>query len=274
MDDNNTETTPPFWRIERDRDADSVPLIATAIHDGHTVSENAAAHLALDEAGRLREEDPFSAVWTAVAPTRILGLHSRFELDLNRPREKAVYRVPADAWGLTVWKDAAGPPDAVLQNSLAGYDAFYAEVRTLFEEAAARHGRFVVYDLHTYNHRRGGPDAPPDDPEANPEVIVGTGTMRDRSRWAAVIDRFVGDLSAFEFPGRGALDIRENVKFRGGQFARWTHENFPESACVLSIEFQKFFMDEWTGEPDTALVEAIRAALATTVPGVLEALRG
>jgi hypothetical protein len=40
----------------------------------------------------------------------------------------------------------------------------------------------------------------------------------------------------------------------------------------LAIEFKKFFMDEWTGEPDERLVEAIGAALRSTVPDVIRAL--
>jgi hypothetical protein len=79
-------------------------------------------------------------------------------------------------------------------------------------------------------------------------------------------------LRAFDFLGR-QLDIRENVKFRGGQLARWTHEQFPHSGCVLSIEFKKFFMDEWTGIPDSTQLEAIRQGLQSTVPGVLEELK-
>lgn len=62
------------------------------------------------------------------------------------------------------------------------------------------------------------------------------------------------------------------MKFFGGQHARWAHERFPETACVLAIEFKKFFMDEWTGQPDMTLVEAIGDALKSTVPGVLEEL--
>jgi hypothetical protein len=48
------------------------------------------------------------------------------------------------------------------------------------------------------------------------------------------------------------------------------HQTVPDSACVLAIEFKKFFMDEWTGEPDRPVIEEIRKALASTVPGVLE----
>jgi hypothetical protein len=134
-----------------------------------------------------------------------------------------------------------------------------------------RFGRFVVLDLHTYNHRREGPEGPSADPTANPEVNVGTGTL-NRQRWAPVVDRFIADLRGFDFLGRH-LDVRENVKFRGGQFSRWIHETFPEAACSLAIEFKKFFMDEWTGEPDRVQVEAIRRALQSTVPGMIGGLR-
>jgi N-formylglutamate deformylase len=244
------------------------PLVAAAIHSGHEVRPEVAERLALDEAERLREEDPFTGEWAEVAETQIVVLRSRFEVDLNRPRDEAVYREPADAWGLPVWK--AKPSEVIVACSLAEYDEFYTEAERMFTELARRLGQFVVLDLHSYNHRREGPEAQPADPEANPEVNVGTGSM-DRGRWAAIVDRFMADLRAFDFLGRH-LDVRENVKFKGRQFARWTHETFPRAGCVLSLEFKKFFMDEWSGEPDRAQLAAIRQALQSTVPGVLEAL--
>jgi hypothetical protein len=158
----------------------------------------------------------------------------------------------------------------MIEQSRAQNNQYYAEMHKLFEALRERHGRFVVYDLHSYNHMRDGADGQPADPEANPEVNLGTGRMLNRDQWAAVIDRFTADLRGFDFLGR-TLDVRENVKFLGGYFPVWAHETFPDSACVLSIEFKKFFMDEWTGQPDTAHVEAIQQALQATVPGVLEA---
>jgi N-formylglutamate amidohydrolase len=144
----------PFWKEERG----TGPLVAAAIHHGHGIREDIARHLALDEPGRLREEDPFTGDWTSIAPTRIVVLRSRFEVDLNRPRERAVYRKPEDAWGLEVWKDDV--PDAVFTRSLAEYDAFYARMRDLLTEVERASGRFVVFDLHSFNHRREGPGAP------------------------------------------------------------------------------------------------------------------
>jgi hypothetical protein len=244
------------------------PLVALAIHDGHRLRDEVSEGLALSEEERLREEDPYTGAWTSVAGTRIVAGISRFQVDLNRPRERAVYRSPEDAWGLPLWPRE--PDEALIGRSLAEYDAFYVELKRILTEVKRRHALFVVYDLHSYNHRRDGADAPAADPEANPEVNVGTGTL-DRERWAPVVDRFIGDLSGFDLLGRH-LDVRENVKFRGGHLSGWIHRNFADSACVLAIEFKKFFMDEWTGRVDEHTHEAIGRALRSTVPGVLEAL--
>ena len=244
------------------------PLIATAIHDGHELRPEVAEGLEIGKADRLREEDPQTGRWTSVAGTRIVARRSRFEVDLNRPRERAVYLEPEDAWGLTVWKKP--PSKQVVERSLAEYDAFYGEVAGLLADWEQRSEAFVLLDLHPYNHRRSGPDGPPADPAENPEVNVGTGTL-DRQRWGPLVDRFMGDLHDFDFRG-GHLDVRENVKFRGGNFSRWILERFPATGCVLAVEFKKIYMDEWTGEPDPSGVSLIERALQSTVPGILEAL--
>lgn len=230
-----------IWTMEGHGES---PLVAAAIHDGHAVREELASLYEVKEAERLREEDPHTGRWTRVAPTRVIGVRSRFEVDLNRPRERAVYVKPEDAWGIRVWKK---PPEAgVIARSLEAYDAFYGAIETLLEEIVDKFGRFVVLDLHSYNHRRAGPHAEPSDAVENPEVNIGTGTMD--SRWRPVSARFIEELGSFDFLGR-TLDVRENVKFQGGQLARWIHRRFPGSGCVLAVEFKKIFMDEWTGTP-------------------------
>lgn len=256
--------TDEFWRQQ----SGNGPLVAFAIHDGHAVRDEVAQLLALDEAARLREEDPYTGQWAAIAPTHVVALRSRFEVDLNRPRAQAVYRTPEDAWGLSVWKHE--PSDTLVSRSLAEYDAFYSAMGKLLAKVEERYGRFLVLDLHSYNHRRAGPDKPRAELRKNPDVNIGTGSM-DRPRWAPVVDRFITELSAYDFPG-DRLDVRENVKFRGGYFSRWVHETFPKSGCALAIEFKKFFMDEWTGEPNMALVHKIEKALRSVLPGPLEEL--
>jgi hypothetical protein len=257
--------TQPSWVLTQG----DTPIVAVALHDGHDVREEVAALLELSEANRWREEDPFTAIWVRLADTQIVVKRSRFEFDLNRAREKAVYIKPESAWGLNVWKTI--PPKEIIARSLAEYDAFYAAIERVFADLERRFGRFVVFELHTYNHRRLGTTSLPADPKYNPEINLGTGKL-DRDRWKPVIESFLTDLQNFDFLGR-KLDVRENIKFRGGYFPYWMHQKFPKSACVLSIEVKKFFMDEWTTQPDLEQLEAIGCALKSTVPGILEALK-
>lgn len=245
------------------------PLVAAAIHDGHAIRPELKEIMALTNEQRLREEDPYTGGWTEIAPTKITGTQSRFEVDLNRPREKAVYVKPEDAWGLNVWKSP--PSAAVIEKSLDAYDAFYKEVYQILSDIEREYGYFIMYDLHSYNHRRDGANGNPADSIQNPEVNIGTGTM-DRNRWAPVIDRFISDLRNYDYFSRN-LDVRENIKFRGGNLSRWIHQNFPQTGCSISIEFKKFFMDEWSGEADQVQLNEIRKALQSTVPGVLEVLK-
>ncbi len=254
----------PAWELQFGEG----PLVAAAIHHGSAMRSELAALLALGPAQRLYEEDPQTGLWTTIAPTRIVVLRSRFEMDLNRPREKAVYLEPEDAWGLRVWK--SGLPEDAIRRSLAQYDLFYRHVELVLRSLLERHGRVVVFDLHSYNHRRRGPDAPPDDPLKNPEVNVGTATIQQR-RWRPVVERLLAELAGYDFLGR-RLDVRENVRFEGGWFSRWIHRTFPDSVCALAIEVKKFFMDEWTGRVDQAQFGAVHEALRAAARGVLEAL--
>jgi N-formylglutamate deformylase len=244
------------------------PLVACAIHDGHRVRPDVAKCLRLPAATRLYEEDPYTAAWTSIAPTRIIASRSRFELDLNRPRDKAVYISPADAWGLEVWNCTL--PAELVSASLRAYDEFYAELRQLLDRLVARHGRVVVFDLHSYNYIRDGAGSALADPGENPEINLGTGTMA-RAYWTRIVDRWLAEMRACDYFGR-ALDVRENVKFFGGELPRWIHENFPHTVCALAVEVKKFFMNEWTGELYAAEHRAIGAALKRAALAVGEEL--
>ncbi len=248
--------------------ADS-PIVGAAVHDGHLLRSDVIQSISLDDSQRRREEDPHTGVWAKCVPSWIVGRRSRFEVDLNRPRDKAVYRTADDAWGLTVWKNS--PPDSLVDASLEIYDGFYFAVQKMLTQLLRKHDHVVVLDIHSYNHRRGGPAAAPDDPHSNPEINVGTGTM-DREFWSAVVDRLVGDLRGFDFDGRH-LDVRENVKFRGGHFGGWIHRNFPNRVCVPAIEFKKYFMDECTGEPYHDQIQMMGELIQSTIPGILGALK-
>ena len=244
-------------------------LVATAIHTGHDLRPEVADAMILDEQTRFREEDPFTDVIGSRLPARAVVHRSRFEVDLNRARDEAVYRTPADCWDLDVWRD--NPlDDAIVAGSQREYDAFYAALSERLDEVAAR-GPFVLYDVHSYNHRRDGADGDEAPREENPEVNLGTGSLQ-REQWSPVVDAFTESLSGVK-TSTGYLDVRENVRFKGANLARWVHERYPETGCALALEFKKTFMDEWTGEPDRERLDELAAALAATADPVLSALR-
>lgn len=253
------------WELHRGQG----PIVATALHAGTELSPRFAAAIALTYDERRREEDPHTDAWSMLAPTRIEVRRSRFEVDLNRPREDCVYRSPEQAWGMHLWRTDL--PDELVVASQRRHDAFYAMLERVLRTAEEQYGSFVVYDLHSYNHRRGGPFAPPEDPAANPEINLGTGSL-DRSRWGHIADRFLDDLASQYVDGR-RLDVRENVRFQGGYMSQWIHETFPDTGCALAIEVKKTFMDEHSGAVDRRRHAEVGKALATTVPGILFELR-
>jgi N-formylglutamate deformylase len=244
------------------------PVVAVALHDGHRVRDELKPLLKVAEEVRRREEDPYTAAWTRIGDLQVAGTHSRFEVDLNRQRYEAVYLRPEDAWGIEVWHEPL--PEAVYARSLREYDDFYADLYQRLKALEKAYGSFFVYDLHAYNHRRGGAGAPVDPVELNPEVNIGTGTM-NRERWQPLVDGLMEDLRAFDFGGR-SLDVRENVKFMGRGFPKFIHDYFPLSGCAVAIEFKKFWMDEWSGARDARLHGLIGEALESTVPKVRERL--
>lgn len=98
------------------------PVVATAVHAGHDLRPEVALEIALSDDERRLEEDPHTGEWASVGDSSVVVHRSRFEVDLNRSREQAVYLQPADAWGLHVWKGSL--PAEVAEGSRALHDRF------------------------------------------------------------------------------------------------------------------------------------------------------
>ena len=237
----------------------STPILAFALHDGHWIDESLRAYLLLDEQGRAREEDPYTGYMIADLPVTTVVVHtSRFQLDLNRVKDKSVYARPEDAWGLNVW---SGLPVAAIEEQHARYDAFYNRVRVLTEEAIKMHGYFLILDVHSYNHRRESPFKEADQ-ETHPEINLGT--FYNKERWLSLCDSYNSFLSESSILGHQP-DVRQNVIFKGGAFAQWVTDQFGNYGPVLSIEFKKSFMDEWTCIADIPHVNNLRQLLQSSV---------
>ena len=257
----------PWWTVQ----CGPGPIVATAIHDGHDLRPDVEQAMELSSADRLREEDPFTGEAVRGVATHIIAHRSRFEFDLNRGPAEAVYETADQSWGLEVWRGGRCE-GSLVERSLAIHADYYRMLGALLDGLVQRHPRFVLIDVHSYNHRRDGPDSPPTPQQDAPDVNIGTFSM-PRDEWAFLIDPLMESMRSFDFNGR-RLDVRENIAFQGkGEQTRFVHERYPGRGCAIALEFKKFYMDEWTGEPDQAEVDAMRQLVAH-IASSAEALLG
>lgn len=236
------------------------PIVAAAVHAGHDVRPDAEGFMAAAEHLRRKEEDPCTGEWTRIAPNRIVVRTSRFEVDLNRPPERAVYRTPAEAWGITVWRQE--PSREFVQRSLALHEAFYRQLDGYLEGLCRRYGTVVVLDLHAFCRRKRASG----DDGGKPDFDIGTRTL-DRTRWGRLVERLVEELGGARCAGR-AFRVTENAIFGGGYFPGWINERFAERVACITVEVKKFFMDEETGEVFPDVLSGVESALRAVVSGL------
>lgn len=244
-----------WWTVQRG----AGPVIATAIHEGNELRDEIRQAMKLAPPDRLREEDPFTGPAIADVPTHIIVHRSRFEFDLNRGPEGAIYETPEQCWGLDLWHGPLGREQ--IRRSLAIHARYYQMLGQMLDEIVVDHPRFVLLDAHSYNHRRDGPAGAATPQAEAPDINIGTFSM-PRDDWAFLLDPLMQAMREFDFNGRH-LDVRENVAFQGkGEQTRFVHSRYPGKGCAIAIEFKKFFMDEWTGKPDAKELDAMRRFIA------------
>ncbi len=260
-----TTPIPAGWDIHRT----GGPVLATAVHAGHQLLPGVEERMKVTADTRRREEDPMTGIWSTVGDDAFRCYISRFQVDLNRPREQAVYLKPEDAWGIEVWNDQ--PSDEQVQKSLALWDHYYELMAGWIEDLISEHGRLLVLDIHSYNHRRDGPfahDAPQQD---NPDIDLGV-TTTDRDRFGHIVDQLRDKLAAAPAQGR-KLDVRENVRYDdGGHWPEWIFAKYGENVATVTLEYKKFYMDEWSGHAFLPVVEDLRHGLAEAVAAVRKEL--
>lgn len=243
------------------------PIIATSIHSGHYIRPELRGNLLITDEDRRREEDPFTNSIIRSYDNRIVVNTSRFEVDLNRNRERAIYQKPEDCWGLEVWKRNLTAEEIAI--SLEEYDSFYRRLDNAVAETIKTFGYAIILDVHSYNHHRLGLGQAFDPVENNPQIILGTNNMP--SKYLKSVERLQERFCENKYEGK-ALDCRINVKFPGGTMSRHLHNEFAGQVFALSIEFKKSFMNEWTGELYRDKMEELITALQSISPLLKEDL--
>ena len=241
-------------------------VIATAIHAGHDLRPEVACphrarrrHPAARRGSVHRPPDRGRRVDGGRAPLALRG----------RPQPSA------REGGVPGARRRVGPRpvarDAVRRRSSSGpwrsYDDFYAELARRLDDVSRTRIRSSCSTCTPTTTGATAPMRRRRPPTRTPRSTSAPAAL-DRERWGRVVDRFMDDLAAQRGRAARSLDVRENVRFQGGELSRWVNERYRDRGCALAIEFKKVFMDEWTGEARRAPPRGAPRALAAVVPAL------
>ena len=222
------------------------------MHDGHQFRKDLWDNCLHSEYDRWYEEDPETKNMIVSHPIVIAGCDSRFEYDLNRDPENAVFDT---AWGKQLWKNPL--PEAEKTKSLKKHESFYKVVETLISKLEEKFGVCVVYDMHSYNWKRWDREVP--------TWNLGTSNI-DNDRFGDEVERWRSYLESIEFPHNIKQTAKVNDTFQGnGYFLKYITNNF-KNTLVLATEIAKVYCDEYQQIIYPEVVSTVEEQLKTLLP--------
>lgn len=201
-----------------------------AVHDGHQFRKELWTNCLHTEYERWFEEDPETKEMVKSHPIVIAGCDSRFEYDLNRAPDTAIY---VDAWGKQLWKNPL--PQSQKSKSLDKHANFYKVVHALIGKIEEKFGVCIVYDMHSYNWKRWTREVP--------TWNLGTGNI-DNNRFENEVETWRVILEKTPLPNNIKSTALVNDTFQGnGYFLKYITNNF-KNTLVLATEIAKVYCDE------------------------------
>ncbi|WP_350285731.1 N-formylglutamate amidohydrolase [uncultured Croceitalea sp.] len=247
----------PFEAVSEDysftlKIEDYVPFVCGAVHDGHQFRPSLWQNCIHTEYERWYEEDPCTKQMVQSQPIVIAGCDSRFEYDLNRPPETAIFDT---AWGKQLWKSPLSSKEK--SQSLEKHTNFYRVVHALIQKIEALHGRAIVFDMHSYNWKRWD--------RAVPTWNLGTSNI-DNQRFGAIVQQWSDRLGTVTLPYSLPQTSLVNDTFQGnGYFLKYITNHFANT-LVLATEISKIYCDELTGVIYPEVVKRVEEQLKQLIP--------
>lgn len=224
-----------------------VPYVCAAIHDGHQFRYNLWDNCLHTAYERWYEEDPHTKEMIAMQPIVIAGCDSRFEYDLNRAPDVAIYD---DAWGKKLWKNPVS--EEIKRESLKKHFNFYKVVDALMNKLEEMYKQCIVYDMHSYNWKRW--DRPV------PTWNIGTANV-DQERYEEAIASWRAALETIPLPHNIDQSSKINDTFQGnGYFLKHITAN-TKNTLVLATEIKKIYCDELTQISYPEVIQAVANGL-------------
>ncbi|WP_142786458.1 N-formylglutamate amidohydrolase [Changchengzhania lutea] len=229
-----------------------VPYVCGAVHDGHQFRKELWDNCLHTEYERWYEEDPETKNMVQSHPIVIAGCDSRFEYDLNRAPDDAIYE---DAWGKKLWKQPL--TESMKKKSLQKHHNFYKVVDTLMGTLEQKFGFVTVFDMHSYNRKRWDREVP--------TWNLGTSNI-DNARFGEAVEIWRQSLSEMNLPNNIKSTSKVNDTFQGnGYFLRFITNNF-KNILVLATEIAKIYCDEYEQIMFPEVVKAVELDLKNHIP--------
>ncbi len=251
------ESEIPFEAVSEDysftlKIKEYAPYICGAVHDGHQFRKSLWENCLHTEYDRWYEEDPCTKEMIQSHPIVIAGCDSRFEYDLNRAPDTAIY---TDAWGKQLWKKPLAEEERSL--SLEKHTNFYKVVHTLVHQIESKYGNAIVFDMHSYNWKRWDREVP--------TWNLGTANI-DNNRYGELAESWSQRLGEMELPNGIKSTSKINDTFQGnGYFLKYITQNF-ENTLVLATEIAKVYCDEYEGILYPEVVRSVEEQLKESIP--------
>ncbi len=218
------------------------PFVCFAIHNGHNLRKELKHNCLLSEHERWQEEDPETANFVSSLPIVISANDSRYEYDLNRNEESAIYY---EAWGKQVWEKALTKEEKEI--SIQKHRNFYDVVYTLIQKLESKFNSVIVYDIHSYNYKRHKFSAP----------VFNLGTEKiDTKKYVRFVNYWLKELRKIELPGIENT-TEENGVFKGnGYLLEFISTQF-QNTLVFATEIKKIYCNEESGEIYPLVIEEL-----------------
>ena len=232
--------------------AEYATYICGAVHDGHQFRKSLWENCLHTEYDRWYEEDPCTKEMVQSHPIVIAGCDSRFEYDLNRGPDTAIY---TDAWGKQLWKNPLAEKEKA--QSLQKHNSFYEVVHALVNKIESKYGKAIVFDMHSYNWKRWDREVP--------TWNLGTSNI-DNDRFGALAESWRAKLGEIRLPNGIKPTSKINDTFQGnGYFLKYITQNF-QNTLVLATEIAKIYCDEYTGILYPEVVRSVEEQLKELIP--------
>lgn len=230
---------------------DYVPYVCAAVHDGNQFRKELWSNCTHTAYERWYEEDPATKEMVQHHPIVLAGLDSRFEYDLNRAPDNAVYK---DAWGKALWHQPLS--EEMHQKSMQKHDDFYRVVHALIAKLESKFITCIVYDIHSYNWKRWTREVP--------TWNLGTKNV-DEKRFQKDIESWRFCLENTPLPNAIASTAKINDTFQGnGYFLQFITQHF-QNTLVLATEIAKVYCNELTQVVYPEVVIAVENYLKTAL---------